>query len=379
MKKKAVPLLAFILLMLLVTGYCIYNYVTFVHTPPALTDKEKSMVDDLFAATKVQCAGRFLFEVPAVFENIPTENIRINDIRISSQRLYPPAFAQRIRLREQELQNKNTVREMDRPFLKQVYRINDHMVIFDRNRNTSVAGFSRILEGHLYADGIAFILVQDITDLSDPVYKKDRQDIIDADVSTDFMDNKQQKLSELKDLMSRISGREDEEIPSDLGSCIPQGFIRDSNETAKENITFIYSHYPAFSLSVSTNTYQGDSRSMLERSNEIQPYLSLMKARTLRKEKTQIAGFEADEWLNIAPPRENRTNNSPQLLFNVIANEKTVDFRHPLIDLTLSNSIIPQESSTQSPLTYSDAELTEIWDRITRSFRLRNNAFGSGS
>ncbi|WP_172450735.1 T6SS immunity protein Tli4 family protein, partial [Pectobacterium odoriferum] len=24
---------------------------------------------------------------------------------------------------------------------------------------------------------------------------------------------------------------------------------------------------------------------------------------------------------------------------------------------------------------YSDAELVEIWDRITRTFRLRNNAF----
>ncbi|MFU9136867.1 T6SS immunity protein Tli4 family protein [Erwinia tasmaniensis] len=27
------------------------------------------------------------------------------------------------------------------------------------------------------------------------------------------------------------------------------------------------------------------------------------------------------------------------------------------------------------PPAYSDAELVEIWDRITRSFRLRNGAF----
>ncbi|WP_369878893.1 T6SS immunity protein Tli4 family protein, partial [Erwinia sp. B116] len=51
-----------------------------------------------------------------------------------------------------------------------------------------------------------------------------------------------------------------------------------------------------------------------------------------------------------------------------VANEKTADFRHPNLDLTLSNHALP-------PPAYSDAELVEIWDRITRSFRIRNNAF----
>jgi len=88
----------------------------------------------------------------------------------------------------------------------------------------------------------------------------------------------------------------------------------------------------------------------------------------LRKGKVQIAGFDASEWLNTAPSEKFPDNPSAQLLFYAVANEKTADFRHPNLDLTLNNHALPLPA-------YSDAELVEIWDRITRSFRLRDNAF----
>ncbi|MBT0731729.1 hypothetical protein HGT72_16375, partial [Rosenbergiella nectarea subsp. apis] len=129
-------------------------------------------------------------------------------------RLYRPAFVQRIRLREEVLKNSHTVDPIDQPFLKQVYRVSENAVIFDRNRNESEGGVSRILEGHLYVDGVGFILSQEITDLSDPKYQKDREDFIKAGVSAGSLNTKPQKLAELQDLMSRLSGRKDDEIPT---------------------------------------------------------------------------------------------------------------------------------------------------------------------
>ncbi|SEQ51055.1 hypothetical protein SAMN05216522_103270 [Rosenbergiella nectarea] len=368
MKKFPFHLLIPLALLLLAAGLYIHHYVTFVHTPPALTDKEKHMVDTLFTTTKAQCVGRYVFEVPASFENTLTDRARINEVSISSKRLYRPAFVQRIRLREEVLKNSHTVDLIDQPFLKQVYRVSENAVIFDRNRNESVPGFGRILEGHLYVDGVAFIISSEIRDVSDPKYKQDRVEYLNGGMAESKLNTKPQKLAELQDLMSRLSGRKDDEIPTQPGTCISQGFIRDGSAKPKEDITFVYPHNPVFSLSVSTNTYLGDPKSMLERSHEIQPYLTEVKAKTLRKSKTQIAGFEADEWLNVAPSEKSPGHPSGQLLFNAIANEKIVDFRHPIIDLTLSNHTLP-------PPTYSDSELVEIWDRITGSFRLRNNAF----
>lgn len=368
MKKSPLPWLIPLAMVLLAAAFYIHNYVTFVHTPPALTDKEKRMVDTLFATTKVQCVGRYVFEVPASFENTLTDRARINEVSISSKRLYRPAFAQRIRLREEELQNSRTVDPIDQPFLKQVYRVSENAVIFDRNKNESAAGFGRVLEGHLYVDGVAFIVSSEIRDVSDLKYKQERTEYLNGGMAEYQLNTKPQKLAELQDLMSRLSGRKNDEIPTQPGTCIAEGFIRDGNGKPKEDITFIYRHNPVFSLSVSTNTFLGDPKSMLERSHEIQPYLTEVKANTLRKGKTQIASFEADEWLNTAPSEKFPDNPTGQLLFNVIANEKIVDFRHPIIDLTLRNHALP-------PPSYSDAELVEIWDRITRSFRIRNGAF----
>ncbi|MFU9135613.1 hypothetical protein [Erwinia tasmaniensis] len=47
--KKSPLLLLIPLAMLLAAGFYLHHYVTFVHTPPALTNKEKRMVDTLFA------------------------------------------------------------------------------------------------------------------------------------------------------------------------------------------------------------------------------------------------------------------------------------------------------------------------------------------
>ncbi|MFU9135612.1 T6SS immunity protein Tli4 family protein [Erwinia tasmaniensis] len=258
---------------------------------------------------------------------------------------------------------------------KQVIRLSENAVIFDRNKNESVPGFGRTLEGHLYVNGVAFILTQHITDYSDPRYKEERAFYLrdEAGRPAWMANNKPQKLAKLQDVMSRLSGRKDDEIPTQPGTCISEGFIRDGNGQPKEDITFDYPHNPAFSFVVWGNNASKESTTMLERSSEIQSYIRSIDGRTLRKGQTQIAGFNTSERLITAPPRKSSNNPSKQLMFTAIANEKTADFRHPNLDLTLSNEIMP--AGSDSLLTYSDAERVEVWDRITRSFRLRDNAF----
>lgn len=109
-------------------------------------------------------------------------------------------------MREQELKKSHTVDPEDQPFLKQVYRINENTVIFDRNVNGSVPGFGRILEGHLYNNGVAFIVTTEITDLSEPKYKKDREDYLNSGSKESDLNNKHQKLAEIQGLLSRLKG-----------------------------------------------------------------------------------------------------------------------------------------------------------------------------
>lgn len=334
-----------------------------------LTVEEKQMTDTLFKQTKPQCLGRYLFDVPFSFNNTLANQVKINDVSVASKRLYRPAFEQRIRLREQELGNSHTVDPEDQPFLKQVYRINENAVIFDRNINESVPGFGRILEGHLYNDGVAFIVTSKIRDVSDPKYQQDRDDYLNSGMKESSLNNKPQKLAEIQNLLSRLRGRADNEVPTQPGVCIPEGFISDANIKSDEKISMLYRHGD-FELTVNSNSTLGKGETLLERGNEITPVMIRIGAHTLRKGPVKLPGIMAEEWLikanqDIYRPED---KNVPYYKFTLYGNEKIADYNHPVFSLELDNSGHEMKN-------YTDPQLVDIWDRITRTFRYRPGAF----
>ncbi|MBT0731709.1 hypothetical protein HGT72_16255, partial [Rosenbergiella nectarea subsp. apis] len=225
-------------------------------------------MDNLFEQTKPQCIGRYLFNVPMPFNNIAMGQVEINEMRITSKRLYPPAFAQRIRLREEELNNSPTVDPKDLPFLKQVYRIDSNTIIFDRNKNGSVPGFGRVLEGHLYNNGVAFIVTTEVTDLSEPKYQKDKEDYLNSGSQESDLNDKPQKLTEMKSLLSRLKGRKDDEVPVQGGICIPEGFIYDTDTISKDVIKLVYKQKD-YEIIIRSNNTLGKDSTLLERGGEI--------------------------------------------------------------------------------------------------------------
>ncbi|BBV75332.1 hypothetical protein STW0522RAO56_13860 [Raoultella planticola] len=334
-----------------------------------LTAKEKQMTDKLFEQTKPQCIGRYLFDVPVSFNNAAVGQVKINEMRIASKRLYPPAFAQRIHLREQELRNSPTVRQKDQPFLKQVYHINENTVIFDRNENSSVAGFGRILEGHIYNNGVAFIVTSEIRDVSDPKYQKDREDYLNSGSKESDLNNKPQKLAEMQSLLSRLKGRKDSEVPAQPGICIPEGFIKDSGMISNDIINIIYNS-DDFGLIVNSNNTLRKAETLLERADEINATIIRVGAHTLKKGAVKLPEINAEEWLmkgkqDIYHPEEKSVS---AYRFTFYGNEDVVDSRHPIFSVELNNS-------GQETKTYTDSQLVDIWDRITRTFRYRPGAF----
>lgn len=330
--------------------------------------KEKQMTDKLFEQTRPQCLGRYLFDVPVKFNNADVGQIKINEMRISSKRLYPPAFTQRIRLREQELNNSPTGRPIDQPFLKQVYQINDNVVIFDRNVNGSVPGFGRILEGHLYSNGVAFIVTTEITDLSNQKYKKDREDYLNSGSKESDLNDKPQKLAEMQSLLSRLKGRKDEEVPTQSGVCIPEGFISDTNMKSEDDVEIIYNN-DDFGLIVNTSNTRRKSETLLERGDEINSAIIRIGARTLKKGAVKLPGINAEEWLikskqDIYHPEEKIV---PAYRFTFYGNENVADLNHPVFSVELNNSGLETK-------TYTDSQLVDIWERITRTFKYRTGS-----
>ncbi|MDU1575798.1 MAG: T6SS immunity protein Tli4 family protein [Pantoea sp.] len=327
------------------------------------------MTDKLFEQTKPQCMGRFLFDMPVSFNNAATGQVKINEMRIDSKRLYPPAFAQRIRLREQELKNSPTVDPEDLPYLKQVYRIDKNTVIFDHNVNESVPGFARILEGHLYSNGVAFTVNIRIQDLSDPKYQKDKEDYLNSGTPEDALNDKSQRLAEMQSLLSRLKGRRDDEVPAGPGTCIPEGFIKDKDAMSDDVINIIYDS-DDFGLIINTDNTLRKDKTLLERADENIATIIRIGAHTLRKGAVKLPEINAEEWLvkarqDIYHPEEKSVT---AYRFTFYGNEDIADVRHPVFSVELNNS----GKETKS---YTDSRLVDIWDRITRTFRYRPGAF----
>ncbi|HAT7505163.1 TPA: hypothetical protein ACNVO3_005023, partial [Citrobacter braakii] len=174
--------------------------------------KDSTVINTLFAQTKLQCIGRYVIDVPASFNNQLHDMIFIDDFKIESKPLYPPAFKQRVQLREQALRdaiNKPENESVNAPFIKEkIVLPDDKGIIFDRN----ISGeddLGRVLEAHVFVNMTAFIITTDILDLSSPKYIERKKTYIKAGFTEAQMNEKPAKLAAMQSLISRLSGRKD--------------------------------------------------------------------------------------------------------------------------------------------------------------------------
>ncbi|OCQ54337.1 hypothetical protein Ppb6_00456 [Photorhabdus australis subsp. thailandensis] len=364
-----------LILLAIVAIYTLWRWYFPVYYHPVLTEKEKKVTTEMLANMQTRCVGRYLIDVPAGFDNIIHDGIFIGHAKIETERLYPPEFEHRVRLREQELEGARTIDPKDMPFLKKVYRLQENLegVIFDRNENIDEPGFGRVLEAHLYSNGVAFKIVMEMLDLSDDKYARDREDFIKAQVPESELNTKDRTMMEMRDLLSRISGRKETEIPKVAGTCIPDGFITGS-DNEKENMTFVYQrnkddHF-TFSIEILNDLQENDH--MLDRMVGMEGIFLAMRTKIIRKGKREINGTYTEEILAKIPTK---TIKEPEIeipgyAFDLVANETAGDYKNPFVNIELKND---QLSATP----YSENELITFWDAVTSTFRKRPGAFDS--
>jgi hypothetical protein len=359
-----------ILILIAIAGSCCAAVWAYLHSDMSslpLNAKEQQMIDTLFEKTKPQCIGRYIYQVPLSFANDMNDGAEINEIEISSERLYRPVFEQRIRLREQELKNEETMNPKNAPYLKQVIPLkNLDAIIFDSNRNSFGPGYGRTLEAHLYSNGVAFTVTTDIMDFSDPKFHQDKREYLAAGAREQFLDSKYTKLAEMQNLLSRLKGRKDDEVPTEAGTCIAEGFIADNNKKNKEEFHIRYT-FDDFIFAAKSYTTLVTGDTLFERSNDIEPILRTTGYNTIRKDKFSLPGLDAQEWL-ISGKQEVNDRQVNAYNFVLYANEKMADYHHPVLSIILHNS-------SEDTKTYSSEQLVEIWDRIIKTFQLRQGAF----
>ncbi|RAW82248.1 T6SS immunity protein Tli4 family protein [Photorhabdus laumondii] len=360
MNRKRVLIIIAIVSLLLLVFYGLWQQLQPYPPHTVLNQKEKLAVDRLLTNLQTRCIGRYLVDLPADYNN--TVNMaRVNDNWVETQRLYLPAFEQRIQLREEALRQTKTVESIDMPYLKNIYRLPEGMqgIIFERMENQSVPDVVRVLEAHLYNNGVAIKVEMKAKDGSAARYDKDRQT-----EPTVYTNTVPEKLVELKNLLSRIQGRKETEIPTTAGSCIPNAFIID-NHRDKEDIGSLYKTNPDNYLNVriQTDNFIREKDSMLERFGVIAT--SLYRGGVFRKGVRKINKLDTEELLLVG---QQPNSDDPRYLFTLLTNEKTGGRETPVFDLTVVND-------EETPTAYTQNEIVAFWDAISQTVRVRPGAF----
>ena len=363
---------------LVALGGGVYQYFRpYNPSPQTLTPSQQVAMNKINAEMKPYCVGRYMLDLPSSFtaynDSAPLDNniwaaviSRPEDMYktyLATKKMYRPGFVQLIALREKVLQNSKTVDAQDMPFLKKVWPLPDGMdgVIFERNENESVADAMRILEGYLYTNGVVIKFQKQTINDSSSVYNKQRR----GRPARNYV---ARDVSQMQSLMARISGRDNDVIPTKPGSCITHAFIA-TDPTARErediNIGLISNTFDNIRVVVSNDNFTREENTVLDRMGEIKSNISRSRGGIERKGAFSVNGLEAQEFLATGLQED---NDEPRYQFEMYINEMTASYKAPGFMLTLDNQ-------RMSPTSYSKEEIIAFWDEISRSVRLRPGTF----
>ncbi|VTN54143.1 Uncharacterised protein [Raoultella ornithinolytica] len=369
---------AIIFAVLVALGGGVYQYFRpYNPSPQTLTSSQQVAMNKINAEMKPYCVGRYMLDLPSSFtaynDSAPLDdNIwaavtsRPEDTYktyLATKKMYHPGFVQLIALREKVLQNSKTIDAQDMPFLKKVWPLPDGMdgVIFERNENESVADAMRILEGYLYTNGVVIKFQKQTINDSSSVYNKQRR----GRPARNYV---ARDVSQMQSLMARISGRDNDVIPTKPGSCITHAFIA-TDPTARDrediNIGLISNTLDNIRVVVSNDNFTREENTVLDRMGEIKSNISRSRGGIERKGAFSVNGLEAQEFLATGLQED---NDEPRYQFEMYINEMTASYKAPGFMLTLDNQ-------RMSPTSYSKEEIIAFWDEISRSVRLRPGAF----
>lgn len=322
-----------------------------------------------------RCVGRYLIDMPEDFVLNSQFSVTVEGVSIEIKPMTKPTFDARTQKREIELKAERLMGKPDQPTLKEIVPLkNSHGRVFDRSRDGG-SNVLRKLELHGWRDGHAVLLAIDARDMS-YARESDRAESDTRKTTTP------EKLAHLLKMYERVRGRADNEVPSEQGVCVHNGFVL-GPPTDEEEVLVSYhlkdSQDVFFSFETASNLRE--ETNLLDRGKQIESGAADAHGHTVRKGRHDAHGIKYDEWLLTAQTTESVQGQ----LFTFEANSKLGNAKAPIIMITFHNGYrIPaaertMEESAVLPeikkATLSEAESIALWDAVIPTLRARPGAF----
>lgn len=359
----------------------------------SMTPEEAQQIDALTERMTTRCVGRYLVDLPEVFVLNSESSDEVEGLRIKVAPISKAEFLRRLSSREAQLSRMHMDGRPDRPALKGTEAAVSVQLgkIFNRAKSTGAAEFARTLELLAWHDGYQFEMAINATNGTDLPFDESvigtAYEVSERRIHAEYkqINDTPQQLAHLLSIYDRIRGRRDDEIPTQPGLCIPNGFVLGA-QREKQMVGVVYhlrnSRDVFFTARTDDSVKERDT--LLQRIGPQESEMAKLGHQVLRKGKRQIQGEEYEEFLAQGPAEDdvlgasfylhgNELRKQPLQPFFVFRLRTGRSIPRPEMDLNEKDRLDLFKPLPKASLTPEQA--MRLWDTVTPTIRHRPGAF----
>jgi hypothetical protein len=330
-----------------------------------MTPSEIETMNALTSKLGVRCAGRYLIDMPG--DVLTSGTAEVKKVFLEARSMTWDQYKDEVGGRADELKAMKHVRGY--PFLLTDSEVRSDDARYFIHLESKYAGnIGRVIEAYKWSDGFRIKLETKAYDVTTSVEK-------DNPAAQEIGNNVPEKIELVLDMLERVRGRAEADVPTEPGVCFAGGFLK-GPATDAESIAmrFVLRDMPDVNFSIETDGNIRESTTLLERSAQVEGALRDTGGRTIRKGRVDLAGLRAEEWLTAGMTSLEIQGHSLALE----ANSKIGSAQAPLVTLDMRNGAIPpgmdwDNKPTKASLT--ESEVIALWDTVSRTLRVRPNGF----
>ena len=322
-------------------------------------------MDELTANLGPRCVGRYLIDMPA--DVFVFGNLTVDQIPLESMAMPEDQFQREVTSREAEL--KGTGSADAHPFLYASGEVSGAATRYFIHRGDALAHpASRVIEAYKWDRGFQIKMRTEGWDYTN--LDRTNDSLVELITPKNIVPELRARVF---DLLKRVRGRPESEIPSEPGVCFLGGFLP-GKAGATENLwtQFVLHDKIDVSVGLETNSDIREQTTLLQRGDSINAALKESEGHTIRKGPVDLPGLPAEEWLMAGTT----TRGVPGHHLALEANSRIGSAQTPLVILEMdtgSENRVLRDPIEKASLT--EGEAVAFWDVVSRTLRPRPNGF----
>ncbi|WP_175718504.1 T6SS immunity protein Tli4 family protein [Burkholderia anthina] len=333
-----------------------------------LTEQEKRTVAEMTTNMKPRCVGRYLIDLPINAQ--PIGKAKFDGVNIETKFQSVDDFKREMDARQVELKSARNPRNYQFFFGGDKVRGMENTRYFIFNSDLSDA--NRNIEVHKWDRGYQISLKIDGTDWSKSV-DRDKPWVKEKEIQNDVP--RQSALA--FDLIEKLQGRPEDEIPTVPGTCFVGGFMPGKAISEKEEVSTSYVLADKADVSFNWDSFAGlqATSTLLPRirSTDVQDALKTAQGRVIRSGSIELpSGMKVDEALISSLTLVNVQGSHGSLETNY---QGSPEAPYIVFDMLTASPNFLAKADTVKRSSLTEGEALALWDAVSRSLRPRPNAF----